>query len=531
MRLIVAKNIACPAPAGSDKRCVDFATVRRWFLSGRFLSHLFRYSKVLLLTPRPEYLTKPFATLVLMRLLSRGVCEIAATEQSAFTVGWMDLFRRGLHFLSDWPAKYGLLRRIEMDVRRLENEPPATPPSPNLSLPPLYFRTDILFGLVSGGSVGHIAGVLNNLSSFTGAPVFLTTDRIATVKSDIEAVRLEPERRFWDFNELPSFALNRPCTEAVERLARERRFSFVYQRYSRNNFAGVLSSRRLNVPFVLEYNGSEVWINRHWGHRLPYEKLTERIELICLRSAALVVVVSEVLKEELAGRGIDPKKILVNPNGVDPQVYRPEVRGEDIRAKFGLSGKTVAGFIGTFGRWHGAEILAAAVEPAVKKLAGSGVDLHFLFIGDGPMMPLVRETIERSGVADRVHFTGAVPQNQGPAHLAACDILVSPHVTNPDGTRFFGSPTKLFEYMAMGKGIVASDLEQIGDVLEHNKNAVLVPPNDPEALSYGIALLAKDEGLRARLGAAAREDVIRKHTWRSHVEKIVQRLAANDCRL
>ena len=55
-------------------------------------------------------------------------------------------------------------------------------------------------------------------------------------------------------------------------------------------------------------------------------------------------------------------------------------------------------------------------------------------------------------------LTGLVPQEDGPEHLAACDILASPHVPNADGTPFFGSPTKLFEYMAMGKGIVASNL-------------------------------------------------------------------------
>src|SRR5207237_125725 len=80
-----------------------------------------------------------------------------------------------------------------------------------------------------------------------------------------------------------------------------------------------------------------------------------------------------------------------------------------------------------------------------------------------------------------------VPQDDGPEHLAAADLLVSPHVTNPDGTPFFGSPTKLFEYMAMGRPIVASDLEQIGQTLEHGRTAWLVPPGDVEALADAMA--------------------------------------------
>ena len=91
---------------------------------------------------------------------------------------------------------------------------------------------------------------------------------------------------------------------------------------------------------------------------------------------------------------------------------------------------------------------------------------------------------------------GAAPKEAGGAplgdasqlkDLAACDVLASPHMGNPDGTRFFGSPTKLFEYMAMGRAIVASDLEQIGEVLEHVE--------DPARLLRKLRELCSDDGL------------------------------------
>jgi len=69
----------------------------------------------------------------------------------------------------------------------------------------------------------------------------------------------------------------------------------------------------------------------------------------------------------------------------------------------------------------------------------------------------VVEALERHGTSDLTVLTGLVPQVEGRCYIAACDILASPHIPNPDGTPFFGSPTKLFEYMAMGKAIVASD--------------------------------------------------------------------------
>ena len=145
-------------------------------------------------------------------------------------------------------------------------------------------------------------------------------------------------------------------------------------------------------------------------------------------------------------------------------------------------------------------------------------------VGDGVTMPQVKNEIEFFRIADNVIFTGMVPQEEGPKYLAACDILVSPHVPNSDGTPFFGSPTKLFEYMAMGKGIVASDLDQIGEVLQHDHTARLVKPGDAESLMHGLKSLIDNPETRKRLGEAARREVVAKYTWKEHTRKIIEKL-------
>jgi glycosyltransferase involved in cell wall biosynthesis len=178
----------------------------------------------------------------------------------------------------------------------------------------------------------------------------------------------------------------------------------------------------------------------------------------------------------------------------------------------------VIGFIGTFGPWHGAEILArAAVE-----LGGAGGEPAFLFVGDGPGLKQVRDILREGGMEGRCRFAGLVPQQEAPDYLAACDICVSPHVPNPDGSRFFGSPTKLFEYMAMGKAIVASDLEQIGEVLEAERTALLVPPGDPAALAAALGRLASDGTLRQRLGSSARQAAVERHSWDSNASSVLE---------
>jgi glycosyltransferase involved in cell wall biosynthesis len=273
---------------------------------------------------------------------------------------------------------------------------------------------------------------------------------------------------------------------------------------------------------VTEYNGSEVWINRHWGRALANEGVAASVEHLNLCGADLVVVVSEALRQELTERGVEQRRILVNPNGVDPDRYHPGVDGTAVRRQLGIGEAVVIGFVGTFGPWHGAEVLAEAARELLFNHPDS--PWCFLFIGDGQRMPAVRRVLAGPGVEDHCRFAGLVPQSEGPSYMAACDILVAPHVPNADGSPFFGSPTKLFEYMAMGKPIVASDLDQIGDVLSDGHDALLVEPGDPSALAGAIQWLADTPGLAQRLASNARQTALDRHTWRRHTQRILSSL-------
>ena len=121
----------------------------------------------------------------------------------------------------------------------------------------------------------------------------------------------------------------------------------------------------------------------------------------------------------------------------------------------------------------------------------------------------------------RVVFTGSVSPELVPRLLDAADILLAPTVAMPGGKKFFGSPSKLFEYMAMSKAIVASDLEQLGAVLSHRETAWLVPAGDHEALANAIEVLAGDPLLRAELGSHARVAAVENHTWRQNALRLL----------
>ena len=390
----------------------------------------------------------------------------------------------------------------------------------------LFLRTDHWFNIQSGGSVGHLRGVISGLRALGYRTQVVSTDYLAGVDRENNFYLCEPAYgRGRNVPSLPELLYNDQMVQFIRPLWGKLAPAFVYQRYSLGNYSGVTLKQAYGVPYVCEYNGSFPWMARHWGgRRLFHEGLVSCIELLNLYVADLVVVVSQPMKSELVERGVEPAKILVNPNGVDSEQYAPDVDGSEIRRKYGLQDKMVVGFIGTFGPWHGAEMLAEAFGRLLTEFPGYREQVRLLMIGDGPRMQQVREVLEGLRVENAAVLTSLVPQEQGPMYLAACDILVSPHVPNPDGTPFFGSPTKLFEYMAMGKGIVASDLDQIGEVLEDGETAVLVEPGNVEELVQGIVFLVENPDEAERMGRNARRVVCERHTWYQNARRVVEAL-------
>jgi glycosyltransferase involved in cell wall biosynthesis len=383
-----------------------------------------------------------------------------------------------------------------------------------------FLRSDLWCGIPAGGSVAHTAGVAQGFGRIGAELFFISTDPPALVDPRRQPVHLVPPRRLYNvLREVPYFAHALRFDREAARVLARRRADLIYHRFDPGSVSGVLRARRAGVPLVLEFNGSEVWIAEHWDRPFRRRGLFAGVEAANLRHADLVVVVSEPLREMLLQRGVEEERILVQPNGVDPDRYYPGIDGAPVRRRRGIEGRVVIGFIGTFGLWHGATVLARAA----RRVLAERRQACFLFVGDGKERAGCEAILADQG--DRAVFTGTVPQAEGPEHLAAMDILVAPHVGNPDGSRFFGSPTKLFEYMAMGRGIVASRLEQIGEVLEDSVTAILVPPGDEGALARSVLRLIDDPGLRRRLGQAARRRAVLRHSWEAHVRGIAGRLA------
>lgn len=394
----------------------------------------------------------------------------------------------------------------------------ANNPATDLNFPPqiLFLRATPGTGTQPGGAATHINGFVSTVRDQGAGLRMITNDHIAGLEQqgiDVTIVPLESTgltRSAFDLHN------NLVFTEGVTQRIKTNAPDLIYQRYSRFTFAGVEASLRTGRPLFLEYNGSEVWVGKHWDDAGMFA-LLERFERLNLNAATRIFVVSEVERRNLLNVGIRDEKIVVNPNGVDVDVFRPGVGGVGERQQLGVdSSAIVVGFTGTFGPWHGVLELAEAITRIPKEH-----QLHFLLIGSGQLLEQTKEIIKQARRLDRVTFTGSVDHTRMPALLDACDILVSPHVPLAANTEFFGSPTKIFEYMAMGKGIVASRLGQIGEVLTHELTALLVEPGNVNELSEAIVRLAESGPLRERLGQAARGEAVEHHTWKRNAQTVL----------
>lgn len=415
--------------------------------------------------------------------------------------------------------------------------------SPQVDPDILFLNANLWFGVKAGGSVGHISGVVNGFLELGCDVDYLSVGGRLLVKDAARYQTLTAPAHFglpWEAN---YYRFHFDAVRQSVELFGKPRPALIYQRMSIANYSGVSLSRHYDLPLILEYNGSEAWIAKNWGRGLRYMKLAEDIEAVCLRHAHLVVTISDVLKDELVDRGVPAERIVSYPNCIDPESFDParfsQPAIEALRARHGIAPDAViATFVGTFGQWHGAPVLARAARDLLDRHAGwvKAQKLHFLFVGDGMQMPLVRDALGEHGTGPHVTLTGLVPQTEAPLYLAASDILCSPHIANTDGTKFFGSPTKLFEYMAMGKAILASDLDQIGEVLagsahvrdglggappRDGESALLATPGSSEEVVEGLRLLVAHPEWRSRLGENARKLALARYTWRHHVGAIL----------
>ena len=288
---------------------------------------------------------------------------------------------------------------------------------------------------------------------------------------------------------------------------------FVYERYNLFMFAGLWLKRLTGVPLVLEVNGP-IFEERSRHDGLSLKGFAAWAQGVAWRGMDYVLPVTEVLAGYVRHYGVPDNRIHVIPNGINPVRFADGLAGKDIKEKYGLQGKLVLGFTGFIRSWN-------ALDRVIELIAhdAGAHNLHLLIVGDGPARQEITQLAQARGVGDRLTITGVVGRDDVADYVMAFDIALIPGVTE------YASPLKLFEYLALGRAIVAPDMPNIREILTDGANAVLFAADGgpKDAFSDAILRLCADSAMRKQIANGAKATIEAQGlTWSRNALRVVE---------
>lgn len=288
-------------------------------------------------------------------------------------------------------------------------------------------------------------------------------------------------------------------------------FDIIYERYSLWSSAGCRIGTELNIPTILEVNAPLV------EEQLTYRQLelqteARMIEKAVYRSATAIASVSKQMTRYLVEHGAPAERVFTVGNAVNTDVFTPRVRAAVID---GIEDHHfVVGFSGSLKMWHGIDILLLAFQQFHRE----SPDTRLLIVGDGPKRGWAEGFVAGAGLSDAVIFSGWMPHVLLPGYIARMDIATAPY---PASDTHYFSPLKLYEYLAVGRPIVASRIGQTADLLADNKKALLIEPGSVEALTKALIELQRDPALASCLAKAAAKEGA-KHDWSNNARRVIE---------
>ncbi|MBL8226609.1 MAG: glycosyltransferase family 4 protein [Chromatiales bacterium] len=307
------------------------------------------------------------------------------------------------------------------------------------------------------------------------------------------------------------FAYSVPAYFRLMRAIRSFRPDVVYERYQLFFPTGVWATRRSRLPMLLEVNAPLLQERAKHSGGIALQQLASWSERYVWNAAAYCLPVTRVLADMVQATGVPDERLKVIPNGIDFSRFDGAPGREEAKARRGLQGRLVLGFVGFIRDWHGLERVLQYVAAHPEQNAS------VLLVGDGPARSDLEALAAQLGITDRVQVTGIVQRDEVAQWLAAFDIALQPDVTA------YASPLKLFEYMYCGLPVIAPDTPNIREILANGGNGLLFDRGKPGDFERAMAELVADGTLRERLGAAARQTILdRDLTWQGNARRVVE---------
>lgn len=284
-----------------------------------------------------------------------------------------------------------------------------------------------------------------------------------------------------------------------------------------NGLAALRAGRRLGLPVVYECRA--FWEDAAVDHGTSREgglryQLTRALETRVFQRAQAVTCICEGLRAEIASRGVPAKRITVIPNAVDTDSFTFNAPADPaLRARLGLEGAVVLGFIGSFYAYEGIPLLLEAL-PALRQ---QHPELRLLLVGGGPQEGLIRQRLEQLGLGEVVVLTGRVPHQQVQDYYNLVDIFVYPRL--PMRLTDLVTPLKPLEAMAQGRLVVASDVGGHRELIRDGQTGVLFRAGDRDGLVAAVNHLLARRDTWPAMRQRGRAFVEEERTWANSVAR------------
>ncbi|MGO8821666.1 MAG: glycosyltransferase family 4 protein [Desulfomonilaceae bacterium] len=230
-------------------------------------------------------------------------------------------------------------------------------------------------------------------------------------------------------------------------------------------------------------------------------KIFKRLELFLYKRADHIMVNSPAYKNYLIGQGVPETKITLVSNGVDPDMFDPNVDGRHFRENHGLNDSFLVTYAGALGKANDIDTIFRASQRLINHR-----DIRFLLIGNGIEKKRLETLISKDGIQN-VLFLGVLSKSEVASALAASDVCVATLKNIPMFTTTY--PNKVFDYMAARKPTVLAIDGVIREVIQNAGGGISVTPGNDEELAAAIMKLHDDPALGYRMGKAAREYVVK----------------------
>jgi glycogen(starch) synthase len=311
-------------------------------------------------------------------------------------------------------------------------------------------------------------------------------------------------------------ALMKQLEGRLEEVAREVRPDIIHAHSPvLNALPAIKVARKLGIPVVYEIRA--FWEDAAVDHGTTNEgslryRATRKLETRAIQQVDHVFTICEGLRADIVARGIPAGKVTVIPNAVDiASFHLASPPSPELQQKWGLVGKTVIGFIGSFYAYEGLDLLLDALPAIIEKTP----DIRVLLVGGGPQEANLRQQAEKLGLKDHVIFTGRVPHSEVNRYYDLINVLAYPR--HPMRLTELVTPLKPLEAMAQGQLFVASDVGGHKELVEHNKTGILFKAGDRQALAQAILELLNNRQNWVALKANGRQFVENVRNWRNSV--------------